>query len=349
MGMSFTLIKNMADNDKLPNSVLFYGNEEYYIDYSAKYIKNKYIGKSYENMNYAEFEKPESLKDYFEFTDTFPFMSDKKLCIVKDAVFLTSAGSLDKKEEEKLSKYIDENKDCITVFIIKDGKPDSRKKVVKKLKDMKAVFEFNRLNETELTKYIRDEFKKNSFSISMADANYMANNTGYLEYESRVSLYHVNNEIHKIMSHNQERKNVTNADLDALMVKSVESNIFGLVDSICENNKKKAFEILDEMLLNNTPVQYIIHMITRQYRMLYRYLLLQKKGYSLNEIINNMKIKNFVASKLARQSGKLSIKTIEYYMKRFLEIDRRIKTGEIDGRLGLELITNGIIGSTVNS
>lgn len=83
--------------------------------------------------------------------------------------------------------------------------------------------------------------------------------------------------------------------------------------------------------------------------MLYRYLLLQKKGYSLNEIINNMKIKNFVASKLARQSGKLSIKTIEYYMKRFLEIDRRIKTGEIDGRLGLELITNGIIGSTVNS
>jgi hypothetical protein len=27
-----------------------------------------------------------------------------------------------------------------------------------------------------------------------------------------------------------------------------------------------------------------------------------------------------------------------------LEIDRKIKTGEIDQRLGLELITNGIIG-----
>jgi DNA polymerase-3 subunit delta len=85
-------------------------------------------------------------------------------------------------------------------------------------------------------------------------------------------------------------------------------------------------------------------MIVRQYRMLYRYVLLQNKGYSYNDIMNKMKIKNFVASKLARQATRLNAATIEYYMKRFLEIDRKIKTGEIDQRLGLELITNGIIG-----
>jgi DNA polymerase-3 subunit delta len=338
------MIKHMADNGRLPNCVLFYGNEEYFMDYSVKYIKYKFIDKSYEDMNYAEFEKLDSLKDYFEFVNTFPFMSDKKLCLIKEAVFLTSAGSLDKKDEEKLLEYIEENEDCITVFLIKGGKPDSRKKVVKKLKDKKAVFEFTRLNEKELTKYIMDEFKKNKFNILLADANYMATNTGYLEYESIVSLYHVNNEINKIMSHNNERKNITSADLDMLMIKSVESNIFRLVDTICENNKRKAFEILDEMLSNNTPEQFIIHMIVRQYRMLYRYVLLQNKGYSYNDIMNKMKIKNFVASKLARQATRLNAATIEYYMKRFLEIDRKIKTGEIDQRLGLELITNGIIG-----
>jgi DNA polymerase-3 subunit delta len=338
------MIKHMADNGRLPNCVLFYGNEEYFMDYSVKYIKYKFIDKSYEDMNYAEFEKLDSLKDYFEFVNTFPFMSDKKLCLIKEAVFLTSAGSLDKKDEEKLLEYIEENEDCITVFLIKGGKPDSRKKVVKKLKDKKAVFEFTRLNEKELTKYIMDEFKKNKFNILPADANYMATNTGYLEYESIVSLYHVNNEINKIMSHNNERKNITSADLDMLMIKSVESNIFRLVDTICENNKRKAFEILDEMLSNNTLEQFIIHMIVRQYRMLYRYVLLQNKGYSYNDIMNKMKIKNFVASKLARQATRLNAATIEYYMKRFLEIDRKIKTGEIDQRLGLELITNGIIG-----
>lgn len=341
--MSFDLIKSMGDKNKLPNCLLLYGDEEYFMDYSVKYIKNKYIDKSYENMNYAEFEKLDSLKDFFEFADTFPFMSEKKLCLLKEAGFFTSTGSLDKKEEEKLLKYIDGNEDCITIFVIKDGKPDSRKKIVKKLKDNKAVFEFTRLNEGELTKYITDEFKKNSFKISMSDANYMANNTGYLDYESSVSLYHVNNEISKIMSHNNEKKNITTSDLELLMVKSVESSIFRLVDCICENNKKKSFEVLDEMLLNNTPEQFIIHMITRQYRMLYQYVILQKKGYTFNEIINKMKIKNFVASKLEKQSKNLKMETIEYYMKRFLEIDRKIKVGEIDSRIGLEIITNGII------
>lgn len=341
--MSFDLIKSMGDKNKLPNCLLLYGDEEYFMDYSVKYIKNKYIDKSYENMNYAEFEKLDSLKDFFEFADTFPFMSEKKLCLLKEAGFFTSTGSLDKKEEEKLLKYIDGNEDCITIFVIKDGKPDSRKKIVKKLKDNKAVFEFTRLNEGELTKYITDEFKKNSFKISMSDANYMANNTGYLDYESSVSLYHVNNEISKIMSHNNEKKNITTSDLELLMVKSVESSIFRLVDCICENNKKKSFEILDEMLLNNTPEQFIIHMITRQYRMLYQYVILQKKGYTFNEIINKMKIKNFIASKLDKQSKNLKMETIEYYMRRFLEIDRKIKAGEIDSRIGLEIITNGII------
>ncbi|HOH69842.1 MAG TPA: DNA polymerase III subunit delta [Sedimentibacter sp.] len=341
--MSFDLIKSMGDKNKLPNCLLLYGDEEYFMDYSVKYIKNKYIDKSYEDMNYAEFEKLDSLKDIFEFADTFPFMSEKKLCLLKEAGFFTSTGSLDKKEEEKLLKYIDGNEDCITIFVIKDGKPDSRKKIVKKLKDNKAVFEFTRLNEGELTKYITDEFKKNSFKISMSDANYMANNTGYLDYESSVSLYHVNNEISKIMSHNNEKKNITTSDLELLMVKSVESSIFRLVDCICENNKKKSFEILDEMLLNNTPEQFIIHMITRQYRMLYQYVILQKKGYTFNEIINKMKIKNFVASKLEKQSKNLKMETIEYYMRRFLEIDRKIKAGEIDSRIGLEIITNGII------
>jgi DNA polymerase-3 subunit delta len=127
------------------------------------------------------------------------------------------------------------------------------------------------------------------------------------------------------------------------MIKSVESNIFRLVDFICENNKKKSFEILDEMLINNIAEQFIIHMITRQYRMLYQYVVLQKKGYSFNDIINKMKIKNFVASKLAKQSKNLSTEMIEYYMRKFLEIDKKIKTGEIDSRVGLELITTGII------
>jgi DNA polymerase-3 subunit delta len=63
--------------------------------------------------------------------------------------------------------------------------------------------------------------------------------------------------------------------------------------------------------------------------------------------MSKMKIKNFVASKLAKHSKNLNMETIEYYMTSFLEIDSKMKTGEIDGRVGLELIT-GIIGAGTN-
>ncbi|MDW5300517.1 MAG: DNA polymerase III subunit delta [Sedimentibacter sp.] len=343
--MSYKIIKDLIEKKKVPNCLLFFGTEEFYIDDAVKLAKNKYVDKSYENMNYMEFEKLENnFVEFYEFITTFPFMSEKKLCVVKDAGFLTSSGSLNKKEEDQIMNFIDKDYDtCIMVFLIKEGKPDSRKRIIKKLKDTKSIFEINKLNEDELSKYILNRFKNYNLAISMKDADYMANNCGYLEYESIVSLYHVNNEIDKIALYEKNTKNVSLDDIDKLMIKSVESNIFKLVDFICEGNKKKAFEILEEMLVNNTPEQFIIHMIARQYRMLYQYILLQKKGYNFSDIISRMKLKNFVATKLSKQSKSLNLKQIEIYMEKFLEIDRKIKTGEIDNRIGLEIITNGII------
>lgn len=342
--MSYKTIKDLIDKMKVPNCILLYGTEEYYIDDAVSLIKEKYVNSDYDSMNYMEFEKIESnFTDFLEFVTTFPFMSDKKVCVVKEAGFLTSSGSLNKKDEDKLTDIIDDIDSCIIIFLIKGGKADSRKKLVKKLKDKNAVFELNKLNEGELTKYISNKFKNHNLNINIQDADYIANNSGYLEYESTVSLYHVNNEIEKIASYKVNSKNITFEDIDLLMIKSIESNIFKLVDYICENNKEKAFEILEEMLLNNTPEQFIIHMITRQYRLLYQYVVLQKKGYSLNDIMNKMKIKNFIATKFSKQSKALSQEKIQYYMEKILEIDRKIKTGEIDNRIGLELITNGII------
>lgn len=342
--MSYKIITDLIDKNKVPNFVLLYGTEEYYIDMAVKKAKEKYVDEAYESMNYMEAEKIEnSFDDFYGFASTFPFMADKKLCIVKEASFLTSTGSLGKKEEEKLLDMIDNNDSCTVFFLIKGGKPDMRKKSVKKIKENSGLFEINKLTEGELSKYIVNGFKKHDIDVRLQDADYLANNCGYLEYESVVSLYHVNNEIEKISSYNEGKKVLTQEGLELLMIKSVESNIFKLVDFICEGNKKKAYEVLEEMLLNNTPEQFIIHMIARQYRLLYQYVVLSKKGYSFNDIMTRMKIKNFIATKLSKQSKSLSKEKIEGYMREILDIDKKIKTGEIDSRIGLELITNGII------
>lgn len=343
--MSYKIILDLINKSKIPNCVLIYGIEEFLIDKIVKLTKKMYIDENYEDMNYGEFENLENNFDGFkQFISTFPFMTNKKLCIIKNSSFLTSTGSLNKKEEEITLDYIDKEYDsCIIIFLIKGGKPDLRKKAVKRLKSRNCIFEINKLNEAELSKYILEEFKRNKIDISLSDADYIANNSGYLEYESNISLYEINNEINKLLSYSIESKRIQREDIDNLMVKSIESNIFKLVDNICEGNKDKGFEVLEEMLLNNTSEQYIIHMIVRQYRMIYQYMLLKTKNYNFNDIMKKMKIKKFVASKLEKQSKKLTLKQIEKYMVKFIEIDRKIKVGEIDKRIGIELITNGII------
>lgn len=342
--MSYKAITDMTEKMKIPCFLILYGTEEYHIDDAVSLIKKKYVSEEYESMNYMEFEKIENnSRDFFEFVTTFPFMSDYKVCVVKEAGFFTSAGSLNKKDEDRLMEMADGNDGCIIIFLIKGGKPDLRKKFVKKLKDKNSIFELNKLNETELSRYIAAQFKSRGLNISLHDADYIANNSGYLEYESTVNLYHINNEAEKIASFKSGAGSVSLEDIELLIIKSVESNIFKLVDYVCEGNKAKAFEILEEMLLNNTPEQFIIHMLARQYRMLYQYTVLLKKGYGFNDIMNKMKLKNFVATKLSKQARNLSPEKIQYYMEKILEIDKKIKTGEIDGRIGLEMMTNGII------
>lgn len=342
--MSYKIVSDLINKGKIPACNLLFGTEDFLIDKLVQSLKLKYIDENYQDMNYIEFDKIEDdFESFYEFISTFPFMSDKKLCVVKEAEFLTSTKSLNKAEEDKIINFIENKYDsCLLIFLIKGKKADSRKKIVKMFKDSKSLFEINKLSEGELSKYIQDNFKENSIEISLMDADYIANNSGYLEYESAISLYEVNNEIHKLVSYCMNTRKVKREDIDNLMIKSIESNIFKLVDYICEGQKEKALEILEEMLLNNTPEQYIIHMIIRQYRMLYQFILLSSKGYSMDDIMDKMKIKKFVGSKLSKLSKHLSLNIIDNYMEHFLQIDKKIKTGEIDKKIGLEIITNGI-------
>jgi len=160
--MSYKTISDLINKDKIPTCVLFYGAEVYLIDKSVKNVKGKYINKDYEDMNYSEFEKMETdFNAFYETATTSPFISEKKLCVVKESDFLTSSGSMNKKDEDKIIELIENNYDsCIIVFLIKNGKPDARKRIVKKLKERNAVFEVNKLNEAELNKYITDNINK---------------------------------------------------------------------------------------------------------------------------------------------------------------------------------------------
>lgn len=346
--MSYRELKNNIKKDSLFSFMVLYGDEVFLIDEAVKAIIDKYLSQDFKEMNYNRFEKIEnSFDEFYETVNTFPFMSDKKVIVVNESDFMTSTGSIDKGYEEKLTELINsEITMSIVIFILKNKKPDTRKKLLKLLKDKGSIYEIKKLEEGELAAWITEEFNKRGVKISPSNANYIALNCGYLDYESVINLYDVNNETSKIYSYSIGKKvsdkdiEVSREDIDLLLTKSLDSNIFKLVDYICEGKKDKANKMLEDMLQNGAAEQFIIHMIARQYRMIYEYQILSQKGYSMNQIMDTMKIKKFIASKLSGIARNIGVEKTEFIIRQLLEIDRKIKTGLIDKNIGLDIICN---------
>lgn len=340
--MNYKELKNNIKKDNLYNYIVLYGDEAFLIDDSIKTIANKYLSHDFKEMNYTKFEKIEdSFNEFYETVTTFPFMSDKKVIVINECDFMTSTGSLNKAYEDKLISLLNsENSTSIVIFVLKNKKPDTRKKMVKIFKDNNSIYEVKKLEEGELINWIVEGFKAKGLKINPSNANYIALNCGYLDYESVVNLYDINNEIDKIYSYAMDNGEVTREDIDLLLTKSLDSNIFKLVDYICEGKKDKASLMLEDMLQNGAAEQFIIHMIARQYRMIYEYQILAKRGYSMNEIMDAMKIKKFIATKLSNIVRNITIEKTEYIIEQLLDIDRKIKTGLIDKNVGLDIICN---------
>lgn len=334
--MSYKEVFNHIRNNQLGKVYLFYGVEKYLIDWIISEIKNKYIEKTFESLNYIYLDGKETTsKDIINACETLPFMSNKKIVVIENPFFIQG----NNQNEDELFNYMDNLNDmtCL-IFIANTEKIDKRKKIIKKIGSIGSIIEFKKITGAELNKWIVKIFKKYSKKISKDNAEYFVVNSGYLENNSNKTLYDLENEIIKVTSYLGDRIEITKDDIDEVLVKSLQNNIFKLVDSIGLKDVKQALSIFNEMLLSNEPIQLIFHMITRQLRLLFMAKLLEMKGYSIPNIAQKMNVPNFVAKKIVQQSKNFTEKKLEEGLKECLKVDESIKKGSIDSKLAIEML-----------
>ncbi|EOC99286.1 DNA polymerase III subunit delta [Caldisalinibacter kiritimatiensis] len=341
--MSYKELLNDIKKDKLKKVYICFGKEIYLKNWAVSEIKNKYVDKSFETLNFVHLDGKETkVDDIINACETLPFMSSKKIVVVEDPLFLINSKAVSKQDEKQLVNYMNNLNDttCL-IFIVNDEKIDKRKKIFKQIKSIGAVIEFDRVKGDELNKWIAKTFKKNNKKISKNNINYFIHNSGYIDSSSDKTLYDLENEIVKICNYIGDRIEVNREDIDSILVKTLQNNIFKLVDCIGQKNTEDALSIFNEMILANEPVQLIFYMIARQFRLLLMAKLLEKKGYSVPNIAKKINTPNFVAKKVLTQSRNFSYKRLEEGLKKCLEIDENIKKGNIDSKLAIEILIVG--------
>jgi len=275
--------------------------------------------------------------DFKKECSTVSFMSSKRMVVLKNVISKSKNKNLQKEIVEFL-KNSNSMEDNMLIFFEEavNAKSFLHKFLMSANNNIKMYKqEFKLLDKYELKKWI---FKE------VAEKNGEIENGADLILMERVGsdLWQINNELDKLI--NFEKK-ITGNNIKKMVKARDDENIFNLTDAIGAKNKKMALKFLTEQLRSGFSVNYILTMMSRQFR-----LLIEAKDYLAKSGLNNVSPQNlardlrvhpFVARKLLEQEGLYQMKELREMYNRIMEIDLKSKTAAIDIELLLDLFIVG--------
>ncbi len=337
--MKWKEFKKHLQQDNIACLYLFSGGEKYLIDLAYKILEEKLIDPNFKSLNQTIFhDKDFELSKFQDAVETLPFMAEKRLVVVKDPLFLgAQKKGTSKEEEEQVLKTISNLSPAVCVIFL-SSKVDARKKLVKTIKKQGKHFQFDPLEESELLRWIKGKLSKEGIQSDQSTLNYFVANMDYLGRNRSKSLFDVENEVNKLIHYTKKRGRVTQQDIDQITSKSFENDIFKVMDAIEKKNKREALRQMEELIYQGEPVLKILATLSNQMKNVLKVKELSAKGYTSKVIAKRIGIHPFVATKSQRQSRNYSQKQLIAFINYITDIDAKIKTGQIEDFLGIELI-----------
>lgn len=292
------------------------------LDYKLKEIlKND---NNYEIVNYDLLE--DSIDRVIEDLDTYNFLTNKKIIIASNAYFLSSdkTKSMITQDTTKLEKYID-NPNPLNILILICDNIDKRKKIVSNLlKNVCVINDIDNINS--LIKENLEDYKMSDSSINKL-----------IEYCMNDSV-RIFKELDKLKAYKIEDKVITDNDINDIVMKSLDDNIFHLADSILSGNKKYAFELYNNFILHGEQVVNIIRILSNKIRLIYQVKVLINDGNSDQEISKLLKVHEYPV-KLARQASyNYTERVLLEKLEQLADLDFKIKSGETLGDVEFEML-----------
>ena len=309
---------------------VLYGNETFLLEQKLKDLKEKY-NISEEMMNLVVYDDPlVQIKDVIEDCNTPPFLSEYKMVVLKNPIFLTTQKIPEKNKqdlsvlEDYLSKPFEQ-----TIFVIfSDVKNfDERKKIVKRLKKEAVYVTLDELSEQQLTGTIRQAIKKRKCLI---EDDAMELLLSRVEHQ----LLKAMNEVEKLTLYTSHIKI---EDVRMLVSKPIEENAFELVSAIMKKKQTLAIQIYKDLMIKNEEPVKLIVMIANQMRLLYQVKVLDRKGYNDQEIAKILAINPYRIKYLRQDARYFELDDLLAKLNDLAYLDKNIKQGLVEKRLGLEL------------
>ncbi len=329
--MDYRQLFEDIETDQWSGAYLFYGEEEFIKEQALDRLINSLIPKEFRDLNYEMIDGIEvEPDDIINACETLPFMSSKRIIVVKDFyLFGNKKGTSD--QEEQMLNYIRNANEATCLIFYCHGDVDKRRALYKYIKKTGKAYEFTRLKNRELIQWVSQKFKENGKRISQYCVNYFIDRVGN-------DLDKVYNEILKLVDYVGNSETIDKEAIDRVVTPSLEQSIFKLVDAIGEKRSSQALILLKDLLHGGQGVAPILAMIARQFRLIMQCKEYYRQGYSADVISSKLGQPGFVVKKCIAQSRNFTMEQLRGGLSLCLELDYGIKSGRIQDVTGLEML-----------
>ena len=332
--MTIEELEKELKNGKLANIYVLYGEELFLLESCLKRIK-KNFGELAPGINFIQIDDT-NLNTLISELQTPAFGYSKKLIVVKNTNILkketkkrgfsTDLASVKEKLNEYLQTNLEEN---VLVFIEEAIDKTELLNLIEKNGGAVCNFEFQKPFQIEQ----RLKSICNAYKVNIASST-----INHLIYVSGTNMQNLINEIRKLIEYAGENGTIQNEDIDALCIKTIDSNIFDLTDKMGKKNITEVIRILNELIYSKEPIQKILITLYSHFKKLYTVKLADQENKNVAIELNLKPNQTFLVNKYKTQSKYFESKELQVILQELINLDYSYKIGKIDLNIGLESI-----------
>ncbi|MEP9406973.1 DNA polymerase III subunit delta [Peribacillus frigoritolerans] len=314
---------------------LLYGTEAYLINETKQLLIENVLHEDEMDFNFSQFDLEETpVETALEDVETLPFIGERRLVFMQNPFFLTAEKTKSRVEHnvKRLEAYLaDPVPYSIVVLTAPYEKLDERKKITKELKRKAVLVEAKKLGDHELKGWVKERVEASSVQIDEQATELLLELAG-------TNLMMLTNELDKMVLYTEADKHITVEVVEKLVAKSLEQNIFTLVDHVLQRKMEGAMTILHDLLRQNEEPIKILSVMAGQVRLMYQVKELSRQGYSQQKIAGQLKVHPYRVKLALEKTGKFQERELLSIINDLAEADYKMKTGQADKAITLELL-----------
>ncbi|MFS0987478.1 DNA polymerase III subunit delta [Enterococcus durans] len=320
--------------EKLAPCYLVLGTEKFLQDQVRTEILKKIKIDGEDDLNFLSFDmENSSIDEVIAEAETLPFFGDQRLVFVENPYFLTG---------EKGTNGIDQNTDLLvnylkepletTVLVIfaPYEKLDERKKVTKQLKKTAITIDVKQLDEKAVRQYLLNTLENSEIKMDRQAIDLFLRLTD-------LDLSKMMRELQKILLYGQEQEVITVKEIEQLVPKTLEHNLFDMTQYILSGRTEQALRLFQDLVTQGEETIKINAILLSQIRLFLQTKFLIKIGYQQANIAETLKIHPYRVKLAMQEVRKFDEQTLRRLFDELVEMDYEIKSGKIEKELSFQL------------